>query len=206
MIGKLRGIVDEIDEDHAIIDAGGIGYAAYCSTRTLAGLKPGEPASLFIETYVREDMLRLYGFASRAERDWFRVLQTVQGVGAKVALALLSTLSVAELANAVALRDIAMVSRANGVGKKVAERIVTELKNRAPGAMPLPGLGEGIAEVAAQAASAQPSAVGDAISALANLGYSRDIAAQATAAALRQLGDDATSAALIRQGLKELAK
>ncbi|MBE0693603.1 MAG: Holliday junction branch migration protein RuvA, partial [Aquamicrobium sp.] len=127
MIGKLRGTVDEIGEDHCIIDVHGVGYVAFCSARTLAGLSgTGEAAVLHIETYVREDMIRLYGFASALEREWFRLLQNVQGVGAKVALAVLSTLSPAELANAIALRDIAMVSRAPGVGRKVAERIVTE--------------------------------------------------------------------------------
>jgi holliday junction DNA helicase RuvA len=206
MIGKLRGLVDEVGEDHAVVDCGGVGYVAFCPTRTLAALKPGEAATLFIETYVREDMLRLYGFGSSAERDWFRLLQSVQGVGAKVALAVLSTLQIGELASAVALRDIAMVSRAPGVGKKVAERIVTELKDRAPAAGALPGLDPGIAGVAAQANAARPSAVADAISALANLGYSRDVAAQAVAAAVRALGEDAASAALIRQGLKELAR
>jgi holliday junction DNA helicase RuvA len=206
MIGKLRGLVDEIDEDHVILDVSGVGYVAYCSTRTLAGLTRGALATLLIETYVREDAFRLYGFVTAQERDWFRILQTVQGVGAKVALAVLSTLTVAEIANAVALRDIAMISRAPGVGKKVAERIVTELKNRAPGAGPLPGLDEAVGGVAALATAAKPTAVSDAISALANLGYSRDIAAQAVAAALKTLGDDAASAALIRQGLKELAR
>src|SRR5690606_19740459 len=134
MIGKLKGTVDEVAEDHCIIDVHGVGYVAFCSTRTLGALAgPGEAAVLFIETYVREDMIRLYGFGSALEREWFRLLQNnVQGVGAKVALAVLSTLSPSELANAVALRDVAMVSRAPGVGKKVAERIVTELRDKAP--------------------------------------------------------------------------
>jgi holliday junction DNA helicase RuvA len=202
MIGKLKGIVDEIAEDHLIIDVHGVGYAVFCSARTLGRLAAGEAAVLAIETYVREDMIRLYGFADAQERDWFRLLQSVQGVGAKVALAVLSTLPVNELANAVALRDIAMVSRAPGVGKKVAERIVTELKDKAP-AGALPGLDAGIAAVAGPAA---PSAVADAISALANLGYSRDVAAQAVSAAVRSVGDDAASTTLIRLGLKELAR
>jgi holliday junction DNA helicase RuvA len=205
MIGKLKGTVDEIDEDHAIIDVHGVGYVAYCSTRTLGNLPgPGEAAVLFIETYVREDMIRLYGFASQLEREWFRLLQNVQGVGAKVALAVLGTLTPSELANAIALRDIAMVSRAPGVGKKVAERIVTELKNKAPafageatGTIGLKQeLGEGVA--------AAP--VADAVSALSNLGYSRDQAANAVAAALKQAGEDADSAKLIRLGLKELSR
>jgi len=205
MIGKLKGTVDEIGEDHCIIDVGGVGYVAYCPTRTLASLGGvGEAVSLFIETYVREDMIRLYGFGSHLEREWFRLLQSVQGVGAKVSLAVLSTLSPSELANAVALRDIAMVARAPGVGKKVAERIVTELKTKAPafageasGTIGLKQeLGEGVA----------PAPVADAVSALTNLGYSRDMAANAVATALREAGEDADSAKLIRLGLKELAR
>lgn len=206
MIGKLKGTVDEIDEDHCIIDVHGVGYVAFCSARTLASLPaPGEAVVLFIETYVREDMIRLYGFRTGLEREWFRMLMnSVQGVGAKVALSVLSTLSPADLANAIALRDIAMVSRAPGVGKKVAERIVTELKNKAPayageatGTIGLKQeLGEGVA----------PAPVADAVSALVNLGYARDIAANAVASALKAAGEDADSAKLIRFGLKELAR
>lgn len=205
MIGKLKGTVDEIGEDHCVIDVHGVGYVAFCPARTLAGLSgPGEAAVLFIETYVREDMIRLYGFGTALEREWFRLLQSVQGVGAKVALAVLSTLAPSDLANAIALRDIAMVARAPGVGKKVAERIVTELKTKAPafageatGTIGLKQeLGEGVA----------PAPVADAVSALTNLGYSRDIAANAVAAALKAAGSDADSSQLIRLGLKELAR
>ncbi|RFC67810.1 MULTISPECIES: Holliday junction branch migration protein RuvA [Mesorhizobium] len=206
MIGKLKGSVDEIEDDHCTVDVHGVGYVAYCSTRTLSALPgSGEAVTLFIETYVREDMIRLYGFQSSLEREWFRLLMNnVQGVGAKVALAVLSTLSPGDLANAIALRDIAMVSRAPGVGKKVAERIVTELKAKAPaysgeasGTIGLKqALGEGVA----------PSPVADAVSALANLGYSRDIAANAVAAAIKEAGEGADSAKLIRLGLKELAR
>ena len=206
MIGKLRGTIDEIGEDHCIVDVHGVGYVAYCSARTLSALPgPGEAAVLFIETYVREDMIRLYGFGSALEREWFRLLQNnVQGVGAKVALAVLSTLAPAELANAIALRDIAMVARAPGVGKKVAERIVTELKAKAPayagaasGTIGLSQeLGEGVA----------PAPVADAVSALTNLGYSRDVAANAIAGAMKTAGEGADSAKLIRLGLKELAR
>jgi Holliday junction DNA helicase RuvA len=205
MIGKLKGTIDEIAEDHCIVDVHGVGYVVFCSTRTLGNLAgPGEAVVLFIETYVREDMIRLYGFASTLEREWFRLLQSVQGVGAKVSLAVLSTLTPSELANSIALRDIAMVSRAPGVGKKVAERIVTELKSKAPafageasGTIGLKQeLGEGLA----------PAPVADAVSALTNLGYSRDIAANAVAAALRAAGEGADSAKLIRLGLKELAR
>jgi len=206
MIGKLKGVVDEIGEDHCVIDVHGVGYVAFCPLRTLSTLPgAGEAVELFIETYVREDAIRLYGFGSALEREWFRLLMNnVQGVGAKVALAVLSTLSATDLANAIALRDVAMVSRAPGVGKKVAERIVTELKNKAPayagaatGTIGLKQeLGEGVA----------PAPVADAVSALANLGYSRDVAANAVAAALKVAGEGADSAKLIRFGLKELAR
>jgi Holliday junction DNA helicase RuvA len=206
MIGKLKGTVDEIGEDFCVLDVHGVGYVAYCSTRTLAALPgAGEATILFIETYVREDMIRLYGFKTELEREWFKLLMAnVQGVGAKVALAILSTLAPSDLANAIALRDIAMVSRAPGVGKKVAERIVTELKNKAPafageatGTIGLKQeLGEGVA----------PAPIADAVSALVNLGYSRDIAANAIAAAMKSAGEDADSSKLIRFGLKELAR
>lgn len=204
MIGKLKGTLDEIGEDCCVIDVHGVGYVAHCSARTLAGLPgAGEAVTLYIETYVREDMIRLYGFRSDLEREWFRLLQNnVQGVGAKVALAILSTLAPADLANAIALRDIATVSRAPGVGKKVAERIVTELKNKAPafagqGTIGLKQeLGEGVA----------PAPIADAVSALTNLGYSRDVAANAVAAALKSAGEGADSSKLIRLGLKELAR
>ena len=204
MIGKLKGTLDEIGEDCCVIDVHGVGYVAHCSARTLAGLPgAGEAVTLYIETYVREDMIRLYGFRSDLEREWFRLLQNnVQGVGAKVALAILSTLAPADLANAIALRDIATVSRAPGVGKKVAERIVTELKNKAPafagqGTIGLKQeLGEGVA----------PAPIADAVSTLTNLGYSRDVAANAVAAALKSAGEGADSSKLIRLGLKELAR
>jgi Holliday junction DNA helicase RuvA len=206
MIGKLKGVIDEIAEDHCVIDVHGVGYVAFCPLRTLSTLPgAGEAVELFIDTYVREDAIRLYGFGSALEREWFRLLMNnVQGVGAKVALAVLSTLSASDLANAIALRDVAMVSRAPGVGKKVAERIVTELKNKAPayagtatGTIGLKQeLGEGVA----------PAPVADAVSALANLGYSRDVAANAVAAALKVAGEGADSAKLIRFGLKELAR
>ena len=203
MIGKLKGTVDEIGDDHVVIDVHGVGYVVSCPVRVLANLGEGEAAVLFIETYVREDQLRLFGFQNALDREWFRLLQGVQGVGAKVALAVLSTLSAADLANAIALSDKAMVARTPGIGPKVAQRIVTELKNKAPafaGDAASIGLkqelGEGVA----------PAPVADAVSALTNLGYARDQAANAVAAALKQAGEDADSAVLIRQGLKELAR
>ncbi|MBV2144720.1 Holliday junction branch migration protein RuvA [Falsochrobactrum sp. TDYN1] len=205
MIGKLKGVIDEIADDHVIVDIHGVGYVAFCSARTLSNLGGvGEAVILFIETYVREDMIRLYGFASQLEREWFRLLQNVQGVGAKVALAVLGTLSASELANAIALRDLAMVSRAPGVGKKVAERIVTELKNKAPA---FAGEASGTIGLKQElGAGAAPAPVADAVSALANLGYSRDQAANAVAAAMREAGEGADSAKLIRLGLKELSR
>ncbi|MEO1748982.1 MAG: Holliday junction branch migration protein RuvA [Pseudomonadota bacterium] len=203
MIGKLKGTVDEVGDDHVVVDVHGIGYVAHCSTRTLGAMNAGEAATLFIETYVREDQLKLFGFTSQLEREWFRLLQSVQGVGAKVALAILSTLTPADLANAIALQDKAMVSRAPGIGPKVAQRVVTELKNKAPAFAGDAAnidlkqeIGEGVAS----------GAVADAVSALSNLGYSRDQAANAVAAAIKKAGDDADEATLIRVGLKELAQ
>lgn len=206
MIGKLKGTVDEIGEDHVVVDVHGVGYVAYCGARTLSALPgAGEAVTLFIETYVREDLIRLYGFGTEVERGWFRLLQNVQGVGSKVALAVLGTLSTSELANAVALQDKAMVARAPGVGPKVAARIVAELKDKAPAfasALDAPAmglrreLGENVA----------PAPVADAVSALTNLGYSRDQAATAIAAAMKNGGDGADSAKLIRLGLRELSR
>lgn len=204
MIGKLKGTVDEIEGDNVLIDVHGVCYTVSCSSRTISKLHVGEAAVLHIETYVREDQFRLFGFSGHLEREWFRLLQSVQGVGAKVALAVLSTLSPSEIANAVALRDVTMVARAPGVGKKVAERIVTELRSKAPAyageAAPAIGLkrelGEGVAG----------GAVTDAVSALSNLGYSRDRAANAVSAAMKSAGEDADAAKLIRLGLKELSR
>jgi Holliday junction DNA helicase RuvA subunit len=132
MIGKLKGLIDAYGEDYVILDVGGVGYQVHCSARTLQALpSPGEAAVLSIETYVREDQIKLFGFRGDTEREWFRLLQTVQGVGAKVALAVLSTLPPSDLADAIALRDEAAVTRTPGVGPKVAERIVTELRDKA---------------------------------------------------------------------------
>lgn len=205
MIGKLRGIVDSIGEDYVILDVGGVGYEVHCPSRVLRALpSPGEAATLSIDTYVREDVIRLFGFRSDTEREWFRLLQTVQGVGARVALAVLGTLSPSDLANAIALRDKAAVSRAPGVGPKVAERIVSELKDKAPALASVdPGAAKLAADIEARHASG-PAA--DAVSALVNLGYGQPQAAGAIASALREVGEGATTQALIRIGLKELAK
>ncbi len=205
MIGKLKGVVDTYAEDHVILDVHGVGYLVHCSGRTLQALpSAGEAATLFIETFVREDMIRLYGFATQAEKAWFGLLQNVQGVGAKVALNVLSTLSPSELANAVALGDKAMVSRANGVGPKVAARIVIELKDKTPGYADVDPL---IAELAGQLDERRaPAPVADAVSALVNLGYAHLQASTAIAVALREAGEGADTARLIRLGLKELAR
>ena len=202
MIGKLRGTVDSYGDDFVILDVGGVGYLVQCSARTLQRLpRSGEPAVLAIETQVREDAIRLFGFASDAERDWFRLLQGVQGVGSKVALSILGIFSAADLAAAVALGDKAAVARASGVGPKLAARIVTELKDKAPVFGSVDPI---VARLSGEPDSATRGSTQDAISALVNLGYGRPQAAGAVAAALAALGADATAAALIRRGLKEL--
>lgn len=210
MIGKLRGIVDSVGPDHALIDVNGVGYEVGCSSRTLAQLVPGERVSLSIETHVREDAIRLYGFLSEAERGWFRLLQSVQGVGTKVALSILSTLDVNMLASAVAMQDIAQVKRAPGVGPKVALRIVTELKDKAP-APSLAVSGNSRAGAAAQDAAApavalNPSPVADAVSALINLGYAPVQANAVISKVLSQAGDGARTQDLIKLSLKELSR
>jgi len=205
MIGKLKGTIDEIGDDHVVLDVHGVGYVAHCSSRTLSKLSaPGEAVVLFIETYVREDQLRLFGFLTALEREWFRLLQSVQGVGSKVALAVLSVLTPGELANAIALQDKTSVSRAPGVGPKVAVRIVTELKNKAPAFAGEAAANIGLKQELGEGVAAAP--VADAVSALSNLGYSRDQAANAVAAALKNGGEGSDSAKLIRLGLKELAR
>jgi holliday junction DNA helicase RuvA len=207
MIGKLSGKVDAIGESHLIIDVNGVGYEVQASSRTLRNLKHGDTAALTIDTHVREDAIRLFGFVSEVERTWFRTLQTIQGVGAKVALAVLGVLAPNDLANAIALGNWQAVEQANGVGRKLAQRIVTELKDKAP-ALSVAGLdvppmpaGKGGA-----ANSTANNAQAEAISALTNLGYQPVQAAQAVAAAMRDVGEDAGVAKLIRAGLKELAR
>jgi Holliday junction DNA helicase RuvA len=205
MIGKLKGIIDSYGEDSVILDVGGVGYLVHCSARTLQELPgTGQPVSLAIETHVREDQIRLFGFLSNVEREWFRLLQTVQGVGTKVALSVLSTLKPGELASAIAMRDKATVQRAPGVGAKVAERIVTELKDKAPAYADLDPAVVRLAGAVDERRAAGP--VADAVSALVNLGYGQPQAATAIAAAARSAGESAATAQLIRLGLKELAK
>jgi len=205
MIGKLKGIVDSYGADTVILDVGGVGYQVHCSARTLQALpSPGQAATLSIETHVREDQIRLFGFTSDIEREWFRLLQTVQGVGAKVALSLLGTLKVSELASAVAMRDKAAITRAPGVGPKVAERIVTELKDKAP---EFASIDPAVIQLSgALDEKRAPRPMTDAVSALVNLGYGQPQAAAAIAAAARNVGEAADAATLIRQGLKELSR
>jgi holliday junction DNA helicase RuvA len=205
MIGKLKGVLDAYGEDFVIVDVQGVGYEVYCSARTLQALpSAGEAVTLAIETHVREDQIRLFGFLSDLDREWFRLLRTVQGVGTKVALSILGTLQPGELASAIAMRDKAMVARAPGVGPKVAERIVTELKDRAPAyANADPAV---IRLSGAVDDKRAPQPVSDAVSALVNLGYGRPQAAAAIAAATRTAGESADARQLIRLGLKELGK
>ncbi|MDA7947230.1 MAG: Holliday junction branch migration protein RuvA [Hyphomicrobiaceae bacterium] len=203
MIGKLKGLIDAFGEDWVLLDVNGVCYEVHCSPRTLGSLpEAGEAAILAIETYVREDQIKLFGFATDAERAWFRLLQSVQGVGAKVALGVLGTLSPQDLANAVALQDKAQVARSPGVGPKVAQRIVSELKDKIPNLVLSGQPGAAVAEVGA---APEAPAAADAVSALTNLGYAHAQAAAAIAAAQREAGEKSETAELIRLGLKELA-
>lgn len=197
MIAKLSGRLDEIGDDWAIVDVQGVGYLVHCSTKTLAALgEVGEACTVHTDLQVSENDMRLLGFAESAERDWFRLLTQVQGVGSKVALAILSALSTGEVRDACAGGDAAMVARANGVGPKLAGRIVNELKDKA-GALP----GGGMAGVAVPKGGASA----DAVSALENLGFKPAIAAQAVARAQAELGEDAPESDLIRVALKRAA-
>ncbi len=205
MIGKLKGVVDSYGEDFVVVDVHGVGYVVHCSSRTLQHLPPaGEAATLSIETHVREDMIRLFGFRSDAEREWFRLLQSVQGVGAKVALAILSVLDPGQLATAIGTNDKAAIGRAPGVGPKLAARIAAELKDKAPafGAVD-PALVRLTDDLADRRA---PAAITDAISALVNLGYAQPQASAAVAAAMKAAPEDAPAPTLIRLALKEMAK
>ncbi len=205
MIGKLTGMLDSYGEDCIIVDVGGVGYVVHCSARTLQALPaPGDPVTLAIETHVREDQIRLFGFITGVEREWFRLLQTVQGVGTKVALSVLGTLAPADLASAIALRDKAMIARSPGVGQKVAERIVTELKDKAPAYASVDPAVIRLSGAIEERRAPQP--VADAISALVNLGYGQPQAAAAIAAAAQSAGEATDAARLIRLGLRELSR
>jgi Holliday junction DNA helicase RuvA len=221
MIGKLKGLVDTISEDSVILDVGGVGYIVYCPGRVLAALPAkGEAVTLLIETHVREDHIHLFGFRSPQERDWFRLVQTVQGVGTRHALSLLSVFSPAELGRIVIAQDKASLTRAAGVGAKLAARITAELKDKAGKlALSVDGAGDGAAGgSAAAAAASSPGAspeqdedegesaeVRDAVSALVNLGYRQVDAYGVIAACYRRHGHEASVETLIRDGLKELA-
>ena len=199
MIAKLKGLLDETGTDWAVIDVAGVGYLVHCSSKTLAALgEVGEACTVFTDLQVSENDMRLLGFAEGSERDWFRLLTQVQGVGSKVALAILSALSTAEVQAACANGDAAMVARAQGVGPKLAGRIVNELKDKA-GALPGGGGAAGAASVPVGGASA------DAVSALENLGFKPATAARAVAAAQGELGEGASEGDLIRVALKRAA-
>ncbi len=206
MIAKLTGMVDSSGLDSAVIDVAGVGYLIFASKRTLSALpSQGEVASLLIETHVREDHIHLYGFLEAAERDWFNLLCTVQGVGARVALAILSVLTPERLVQAIAAQDKTALTQASGVGPKVAGRIVSELKDKA-GTIALGPVAAAAGDGAVAVASAASGGVSeDAVSALVNLGYRRVEAFGAVARAAGQLGDEASVESLIRVGLKELA-
>jgi Holliday junction DNA helicase RuvA len=202
VIAKLAGIIDSIGDGVVVVDVNGIGYLVFCASRTLARLPaPGGAATLLIETHVREDHIHLYGFADDAERAWFRLLTTVQGVGARIGLAILSVLGPDDLARAIASQDKASVTRANGVGAKLAGRIVSELKDKVPG-FDVSSLSS--TTVSTNAPANGTRAASDAVSALVNLGYRRLDAFGAVANAQNALGVDAAVADLIRAGLKEL--
>ncbi|MGN6499434.1 MAG: Holliday junction branch migration protein RuvA [Tsuneonella sp.] len=198
MIAKLRGILEETGADWAVIDVAGVGYLVHCSSKTLAALgETGEPCTVFTDLQVSENDMRLLGFASGTERDWFRLLTQVQGVGSKVALAILSALSPDELQRACAAQDAAQVARAQGVGPKLAGRIVNELKDKA-GALPT-------AAVAGSAPMPRGGAAADAVSALENLGFRPAVAGRAVAEALAELGDTVGESELIRVALRKAA-
>jgi Holliday junction DNA helicase RuvA len=206
MIGSLQGVVDAVGEDAAIIDVGGVGYLVQAGARTLARLQTGAPAKLFVETHVREDAIRLFGFSSEEERAWFAHVQTIPGVGAKVALAILDVLTVTELADAIALQDKASVARANGVGPKLAQRIVQELATKAGPKTFLPAGAVVAAPRGAPMAAAGGGARQEAVSALVNLGIDQSSAARAVATAAKRLDENSPAPELIRAALKEVSR
>lgn len=203
MIGKLSGQIDSVSETTAIVDVGGVGYVVFASGRTLGRMGgPGEPVALWIETHVREDHIHLYGFLETAERDWFRLLSTVQGVGARMALAILSALGPEELIQSIAAQDKAALTRANGVGPKLAGRIVAELKDKV---VVIEWGGDRLVQAEAGVAPIAGGPSEDAVSVLVNLGYRRVDAFGAVARVARRLGDEADLEMLIKQGLQELS-
>lgn len=202
MIGRLKGIIAAVGEGQALIDVGGVGYLVHAGSRTLGKLGVGEAHELFIETQMSESQVRLFAFVTGEERAWFARLQDAPGVGAKVALSLLDALSPGPLMDAIALGDLAAITRANGVGRKLAERIVTEFKDKPP---PMGLFASGLAPSTPAAARPAPGARADAVSALVNLGYGQSDAMRAVAEAARDLGEGAKEAQLIRAALKALA-
>ncbi|MBV8938370.1 MAG: Holliday junction branch migration protein RuvA [Alphaproteobacteria bacterium] len=204
MIGKLKGRVDSSGDELVVIDVGGVGYEVFCSARTRGQLAPGEAAELIIETHVREDHIHLYGFLQGAEREWFRLLTSVQRVGAKMALAILSAYAPAQLAQAILAKDTIAFSRISGIGPKLAERIVAELKDKAASnTWHMPSKQEKSSAAHHSAPAARH--LDEAVSALMHLGYSRSEAYAAASQALRREGDQAPLDALIRLSLKEMA-
>lgn len=206
MIGSLSGVVAAVGEDTALIEVGGVGYVVQSGGRTLARLQVGGPARLFIETHVREDAIKLFGFTSEEERAWFAHLQTIPGVGAKVALGILDAMPPDALADAIAIQDKAAFARANGVGPKLAARLATELTGKGG---PKGFIGLGPAPSRSNAAGATPSAAGaraEAVSALVNLGIDQSSAARAVASAAKQFEADAPAPELIRAALKEVSR
>jgi Holliday junction DNA helicase RuvA len=201
VIARLAGRVEALLEDALVLDVGGVGYLVFCGSGTLAALAVGDSCRLWIITHVREDHIHLYGFRDLQERAWFTLLQEVQGVGARVAMALLSVLTPNELATAVATQDRTLLTRAPGVGPRLAQRLVSELKDRTPEPLALAA-----APAAGAAAPAGGGAAADAVSALVNLGYRQPEALQAVQAAMRASRGEPDVATLIRDGLKELAR
>ena len=205
MIGLLSGVVAAVGEETALIDVGGVGYVVLAGGRTLARLQTGAPARLFIETHVREDAIKLFGFASEEERAWFAHLQTIPGVGAKVALGILDAMPPDVLADAIALQDKAAFARANGVGPKLAARLATELTGKG-GPKGFIGLGGGAPRADVSAAPGANGARAEAVSALVNLGIDQSSAARAVASAAKQFDPDAPAPDLIRAALKEVSR
>ena len=200
MIGKLKGTVDTVAEDHVILDVHGVGYLVQCPSSTLAKLVAGEAAVLLIEMRVSDDAIRLFGFLTGEEREWFKLLQSVQSVGARVALNILSALSPRAIGRAIALGDKAMIGQAQGVGPKLATRIVTELKDKAPALILRQEPGDPVVVLAPRGPEA------DAVLALTKLGYSPTVAGEAVARAAQSLGEGAALDALIRDALRNMGR
>jgi len=205
MIARLKGIVDEIGDDWVVVDVNGVGYLVFASGRTLGNLVVGEATVIFIETHVREDHIHLYGFADAVDRDWFKLLTTVQGVGAKVGLALQGVLSPDEVSRAIMSGDKTAITRAPGVGPKLASRIISELKDKVGSLTLGQTLQAEVGATSAGGAVGAPNDISDAVSALVNLGYSPSQALGVVSEASGELGEAATVGALIKAGLTKLA-